>query len=225
MTNTSISILRQLVSFDSTSRYSNLPLIEWMADYLSTRGARVELVYSDGRDKANLLGSIGPDREGGVVLSGHTDVVPVDGQEWTSDPFALTERDGRLYGRGSSDMKGFIASSLAALDDWKNLKLLRPLHFAFSYDEEVGCLGAHSLVDRIAGRHVWAVQAESAASRSHASEDHAIHAAGHDGHDGVVPLRLGALLDHQYAVDHRAAVARQSIGRSRGGQASIVKRP
>lgn len=151
MTNTSISILRQLVSFDSTSRYSNLPLIEWMADYLSTRGARVELVYSDGRDKANLLGSIGPDREGGVVLSGHTDVVPVDGQEWTSDPFALTERDGRLYGRGSSDMKGFIASSLAALDDWKNLKLLRPLHFAFSYDEEVGCLGAHSLVDRIAG--------------------------------------------------------------------------
>src|ERR1700723_739012 len=151
MTNTSISILRQLVSFDSTSRYSNLPLIEWRADYLSTRGARVELVYSDGRDKANLLGSIGPDREGGVVLSGHTDVVPVDGQEWTSDPFALVERDGRLYGRGSSDMKGFIACSLAALDDWKNLKLLRPLHFAFSYDEEVGCLGAHSLVNRIAG--------------------------------------------------------------------------
>src|ERR1700721_970034 len=151
MTNTSISVLRQLVSFDSTSRYSNLPLIEWMGDYLSTRGARVELVYSDGRDKANLLGSIGPDREGGVVLSGHTDVVPVDGQEWTSDPFALTERDGRLYGRGSSDMKGFIASSLAALDDWKNLKLLRPLPSAFSYDEEVGCLGAPSLGDRIVG--------------------------------------------------------------------------
>jgi acetylornithine deacetylase len=151
MTNTSISILRQLVSYDSTSRHSNLPLIEWVADYLSTRGARVELVYSEDRSKANLLGTVGPDREGGVVLSGHTDVVPVDGQEWTSDPFALAERDGRLYGRGSSDMKGFIACSLAALDDWKNMKLLRPLHFAFSYDEEIGCLGAHSLVNRIAG--------------------------------------------------------------------------
>jgi acetylornithine deacetylase len=150
MMNTSVSILRQLVSFDTTSRYSNLPLIEWAADYLNTRGARVELVYNATRDKANLLASIGPEREGGVVLSGHTDVVPVDGQEWTSDPFALVERDGRLYGRGSSDMKGFIASTLAALEHWKGMKLLRPLHFAFSYDEEIGCFGAHSLVDRIA---------------------------------------------------------------------------
>jgi acetylornithine deacetylase len=151
MMNSSVSILRQLVSFDTTSRHSNLPLIEWVADYLNTRGARVELVYNGNRDKANLLASIGPEREGGVVLSGHTDVVPVDGQEWTSDPFALVERDGRLYGRGSSDMKGFIASSLAALENWNDMKLLRPLHFAFSYDEEIGCFGAHSLVDRIAG--------------------------------------------------------------------------
>jgi acetylornithine deacetylase len=151
MTNTSISNLRKLVSFDSTSRHSNLPLIEWVADYLHTHGARVELVYNGSKDKANLLGSIGPDREGGVVLSGHTDVVPVDGQEWTSDPFKLVERDGRLYGRGSSDMKGFIACCLAAIEEWKNLALQRPLHFAFSYDEEVGCFGAHSLVDRIAG--------------------------------------------------------------------------
>ncbi len=151
MTNTSIPILRKLVSFDSTSRHSNLPLIEWVADYLQAFGARVELVYNDSKNKANLLASIGPDREGGVVLSGHTDVVPVDGQEWRSDPFALVERDGRLYGRGSSDMKGFIACSLAALEGWKDLALQRPLHFAFSYDEEVGCFGAHSLVDRIAG--------------------------------------------------------------------------
>jgi acetylornithine deacetylase len=151
MMNSSVSILRQLVSFDTTSRHSNLPLIEWVADYLNARGARVELVYNGSRDKANLLASIGPEREGGVVLSGHTDVVPVDGQEWTSDPFALVERGGRLYGRGSSDMKGFIASSLAALENWNGMKLLRPLHFAFSYDEEIGCFGAHSLVDRIAG--------------------------------------------------------------------------
>src|SRR3984957_20579352 len=151
MTHTSISILHKLVSFDSTSRHSNLPLIEWVANYLHSRGARVELVYNDSKSKANLLASIGPDRAGGVVLSGHTDVVPVDGQEWTSDPFALVERDGRLYGRGSSDMKGFIACTLAAVEDWQALALRRPLHFAFSYDEEVGCFGAHSLVERITG--------------------------------------------------------------------------
>jgi acetylornithine deacetylase len=139
-----------LISFDTTSRHSNLPLIEWAANYLSSHGARVDLIHNASRDKANLLASIGPDREGGVVLSGHTDVVPVDGQEWTSDPFTLVERKGRLYGRGSSDMKGFIACSLAAVENWKSIKLQRPLHFALSYDEEVGCLGAHSLVDRIA---------------------------------------------------------------------------
>ena len=151
ITNTSTSILRKLVSFDTTSRNSNLPLIEWVADFLQAGGARVQLVYSPAKDKANLLASIGPDRVDGVVLSGHTDVVPVDGQEWTSDPFGLVERDGRLYGRGSSDMKGFIACCLAALRDLKRNALRRPLHFAFSYDEEVGCFGAYSLVDRIVG--------------------------------------------------------------------------
>jgi acetylornithine deacetylase len=147
--NTSVSILRQLVSFDTTSRNSNLPLIEWVADYLKSRGARVELVFNASGIKANLLASFGPEQQGGVVLSGHTDVVPVDGQEWTSDPFALVERNGRLYGRGSSDMKGFIASSLAAVEHWDSMQLRRPIHFAFSYDEEVGCFGAHSLVERI----------------------------------------------------------------------------
>ena len=151
MTNTSTAILRKLVSFDTTSRNSNLPLIEWVADYLQAGGARVELVYSDKKDKANLLASVGPDREGGIVLSGHTDVVPVDGQDWTSNPFDLVEREGRLYGRGSSDMKGFIACCLAALGEWKRKALRRPLHLAFSYDEEIGCFGAHSLVDRIVG--------------------------------------------------------------------------
>jgi acetylornithine deacetylase len=151
MTHSSVSILRQLVSFDTTSRNSNLPLIEWVANYLNTHGARVELVFNHRKDKANLLASIGPLRPGGVLLSGHTDVVPVDGQEWTSDPFVLVEREGRLYGRGSSDMKGFIASSLAALEHWKHLSLQRPLYFAFSYDEEIGCFGAHSLVERIIG--------------------------------------------------------------------------
>ena len=150
MVNTSVEMLRKLISFDTTSRNSNLALIEWIADFLNSRGAHVELAYNASKDKANLLGSIGPDREGGVVLSGHTDVVPVDGQAWTSDPFALVERDGRFFGRGTSDMKGFIACSLAAVEHWKCVNFHRPLHFAFSYDEEVGCIGAHALVDLIA---------------------------------------------------------------------------
>ena len=151
MANSSQSILRKLVSFDTTSRNSNLPLIEWIADVLHASGARVELIHNTAGGKANLLASLGPDCAGGVVLSGHTDVVPVDGQEWTHDPFDLVERDGRLYGRGSADMKGFIACCLATLPYFGQLALRRPLHFAFSYDEEVGCFGAHSLVDRIVG--------------------------------------------------------------------------
>lgn len=146
---TSTSVLRKLVSFDTTSRNSNLPLIEWVADYLQAHGGRVTILQNATKDKANLLASVGPECEGGVVLSGHTDVVPVDGQEWTSDPFQLVEREGRLYGRGSSDMKGFIACSLALLGNLKQRRLRRPLHFAFSYDEEVGCFGAHALVNRI----------------------------------------------------------------------------
>jgi acetylornithine deacetylase len=138
------------VSFDTTSRNSNLQLIEWAADYLQSRGGRVTILHDSTGKKANLLGSVGPEREGGVVLSGHTDVVPVDGQEWTSDPFELVERQGRLYGRGSSDMKGFIACSLALLGNLNQQRLRRPLHFAFSYDEEVGCFGAPALASRIA---------------------------------------------------------------------------
>jgi len=147
---TSTSVLRKLVSFDTTSRNSNLLLIEWAADYLQAHGGRVSVLHNSTRDKANLLATVGPECEGGVVLSGHTDVVPVDGQEWTSDPFDLAEREGHLYGRGSSDMKGFIACSLALLSNTDLRRLRRPLHFAFSYDEEVGCVGAHALVTRVA---------------------------------------------------------------------------
>ncbi len=151
MTHSSTSFLRKLVSFDTTSRNSNLPLIEWVADVLRSGGARVDLVYSPGREKANLLACLGPERAGGIVLSGHTDVVPVDGQDWSHDPFDLHERDGRLYGRGSADMKGFIACCLAALPDLRRQALRRPLYFAFSYDEEIGCCGAPALIDHLVG--------------------------------------------------------------------------
>ncbi|QIL79135.1 acetylornithine deacetylase [Diaphorobacter sp. HDW4A] len=137
--------LEKLVSFDTTSRNSNLQLIEFVRDALVTQGARVELMHSPAGDKANLFATLPAAdgaTEGGIVLSGHTDVVPVDGQQWDSQPFALTERDGRLYGRGSCDMKGFIAAGLALVPEFMAMPRTKPLHFALSYDEEVGCVGA-----------------------------------------------------------------------------------
>ena len=110
-----IAVLRTLVGFDTTSRLSNLPLVDWTVAYLEQHGARIRLTWNDDRSKANILASFGPDSNGGILLSGHTDVVPVDDQDWTSDPFVLSERDGRLYGRGTADMKGFIACCLAAV--------------------------------------------------------------------------------------------------------------
>ena len=141
------SLLRDLVGFDTTSRNTNLPLIEHVADDLSDHGAATRLIPSADGAKANLFATIGPDIPGGVVLSGHSDVVPVDGQNWSTDPFALTEADGRLYGRGSADMKGFIACALAMAPRFAEMDLNRPIHFAFSYDEEVGCLGVGRLID------------------------------------------------------------------------------
>ncbi len=141
-----IEILRTLVGFDTTSRGSNLALIEWVEAYLAGHGVASRRVPNADGSKANLLASIGPDIAGGVVLSGHTDVVPVDGQAWSSDPWTLTERDGRLYGRGTCDMKGFLALSLATVPALTQARLQKPVHLAFSYDEEVGCLGAPDLI-------------------------------------------------------------------------------
>ncbi|MFS2012708.1 acetylornithine deacetylase [Azospirillum sp. CT11-132] len=146
---TSIEILRRLVGFDTVSSKSNLALIDWVRDYLERRGVASELVHNETGTKANLWATIGPDRDGGIVLSGHTDVVPVEGQPWSSDPFTLTERGGKLYGRGTSDMKGFVAVALNAVDRFKATSLDRPVHLAFSYDEEVGCLGVPTLLEAI----------------------------------------------------------------------------
>ena len=146
-----IDILARLVAFDTTSRESNLALIEHVEALLTGLGVTATRVPNADATKANLYATLGPVTEGGVVLSGHTDVVPVDGQPWTSDPWTLTERDGRLYGRGTCDMKGFIALALAAAPIFATPgRLKRPIHLAFSYDEEVGCLGAPAMIDRIA---------------------------------------------------------------------------
>ncbi|MNO80794.1 Acetylornithine deacetylase [compost metagenome] len=143
---TSRTLLARLIGFATVSRDSNLELIGFIREYLNGLGVDCELLHNAEGSKANLFATIGPKDVGGVVLSGHTDVVPVDGQAWTVEPFALSERDGRLYGRGTADMKGFIASVLAAVPAFLAQPLRMPVHLAFSYDEEVGCLGVRSLL-------------------------------------------------------------------------------
>lgn len=141
--------LERLIGFDTTSRKSNLDLIAYVEAQLSELGVPARRIGPPDGVKANLLASLGPEAEGGVILSGHTDVVPVDGQAWTSDPFVLTRRSERLFGRGVSDMKSFLALSLAAAPLFQ-ASAKRPAHLAFSYDEEIGCLGAPAMIERIA---------------------------------------------------------------------------
>ena len=145
----SIEILKKLVSFDTTSFKSNLGLIKFIENYLNEFNIKSELIYDETKNKANLFATIGPNSQGGIVLSGHTDVVPIRKQNWTSDPFVITERDNKLFGRGSSDMKGFISLVLSRVSTMVEKKLKKPIHLAFSYDEEIGCVGVHGLLDLI----------------------------------------------------------------------------
>lgn len=138
--------LARLIAFPTVSRDSNLDLITYVQERLNEYGIDSRLVPNEEGNKANLLATVGPMVDGGVVLSGHTDVVPVNDQDWHSDPFAMVERDGKLFGRGTCDMKCFLATALAALPDMVAANLPVPIHFAFSYDEEVGCAGVPSLI-------------------------------------------------------------------------------
>lgn len=151
MMTATLEILERLIAFDTTSCRSNRRMIDWVAAYLAERGIPCWQVPSEDGEKTNLLARIGPEIAGGIVLSGHSDVVPVDGQVWQSDPWSLTRRDDRLYGRGVADMKGFVALALALVGSPAVARLARPLILALTYDEEVGCLGAPRLLDRLAG--------------------------------------------------------------------------
>ena len=150
----SIELLRRLVAFDTTSRLSNLAMIDFIAEYLSGFGVESTRVFDETGGKANLYATLGPADIPGIALSGHTDVVPVDGQDWKSDPFVVDQRDGRLYGRGTADMKGFIAIVLAFVPKFLEAGLQTPVHLAFSYDEEVGCIGVRRLIELINGLSV-----------------------------------------------------------------------
>lgn len=150
----STDMLKRLVAFDTTSRNSNLELMTFVAEYLRDLGVESELVHNEEGTKANLYATLGPTDRSGIALSGHTDVVPVDGQEWHTDPFQVVENGDRLYGRGTSDMKSFIAICLALAPEFLAGDITTPLHFAFSYDEEIGCVGVRGLIDALARRPV-----------------------------------------------------------------------
>jgi len=149
MTDQPEEMIARLVAFDTTSANSNLALIAFVRDHLARFGARIVVDRNEAGDKANLYATFGPEGPGGVVLSGHTDVVPVAGQPWDTDPFTMVERDGRLYGRGTADMKGFIGTALALVPGFLARPLRTPLHFALSFDEELGCQGVPSLIRRL----------------------------------------------------------------------------
>jgi acetylornithine deacetylase len=193
-------ILERLVAFDTVSSNPNRALIDYVRTLLDSAGIAVTLIPDAGGGKANLYASTGPAGPGGVMLSGHTDVVPVDGQAWTRPPFALTEAEGRLYGRGTADMKGFVACAIEAMLIAARRPLAAPLHLALSYDEEVGCLGVGSLIDMLAAAPVrprFCIVGEPTGlqvATGHKGKV-ALRATctGREGHSALAPLALNAL--------------------------------
>jgi acetylornithine deacetylase len=217
----SIAILERLIAFPTVSRDPNLGLIDWVRALLAERGVACRLVPDAGGTKANLYATIGPAERPGVMLSGHTDVVPVDGQDWSVPPFALTRRDGRLYGRGAADMKGFLACALGAALAASERRLRTPLHLAFSHDEETGCLGVRRLIDVLAEapvRPAFAIVGEPTSMRvatGHKGKT-ALRAVciGREGHSALAPLAMNAL---HLGCDLVAAVRERQAGIERAG--------
>ena len=201
LTARALNVMSTLTGFDTTSRHSNLALVTWVEAYLSDLGATHRRVPNADGTKSNLIATLGPSLEGGVVLSGHTDVVPVDGQAWTSDPFVVTRRGDRLYGRGTCDMKGFLALALAAAPDILAAQPKRPIHLAFSYDEEIGCLGAPEMIATIARelpRPALVVVGEPTnmeAVRGHKGiSTYRVTVTGHEAHSSMTHLGASAIM-------------------------------
>jgi len=193
-------ILARLIGFDTTSSKPNRALMDWVQDLLAGAGIAAQIIPDASGGKANLYATIGPQDRPGVMLSGHTDVVPVDGQVWTRPPFVLTEAEGRYYGRGTTDMKGFVASALAAALVAARRPLATPLHLALSHDEEVGCLGVASLIDLLAqAPHRPAICIVGEPTGMQVATGHkgkiALRATctGREGHSALAPMALNAL--------------------------------
>ncbi len=199
---TARKLLDRLVAFPTVSRDTNLPLIDWVEDWLDGQGIAAHRVWNADRTKAALYAQAGPEVAGGVVLSGHSDVVPVDGQAWTSDPWTVTERDGRLYGRGTCDMKGFVALSLAALPLALAAGVKRPLQIAISFDEELGCTGGPPLVAALReGLPAAAAVIVGEPSRLRVVTGHKggtgwnVRVRGHEVHSSLLPQGVSAVME------------------------------
>jgi len=199
-----LDLIRTLVAFDTTSRESNLALIDWVRDYLAGHGIDSQLSFDDDRRKANLFATLpardGNATSGGIVLSGHTDVVPVDGQPWQTPPFTATLVNDRLYGRGVADMKSFSAIGLAFVPEFLRRGLARPLHFSLSYDEEVGCIGVRRLIADIVMRRIrpsGCIVGEPTGMRlvvSHKGRrTYRCRVRGHEAHSALTPLGVNAV--------------------------------
>ena len=202
LTPRALDLMSKLIAFDTTSRLSNLALIEWVEAYLDDLGVGHRRVPNAEGTKTNLIATLGPAIEGGVVLSGHTDVVPVDGQAWSSDPFKVEQRGSRLFGRGTCDMKGFLALALAAAPDILAVSPKKPVHLAFSYDEEIGCLGAPDMIRVIAAelpRPALVVVGEPTnmeAVRGHKGiSTFKVTVTGHEAHSSQTQLGASAIME------------------------------
>lgn len=193
-------IFERLIGFPTVSRDGNIDLIRYVAELLAEAGIKPRIFPHHTGDRASLFATIGPEGPGGVVLSGHTDVVPVDGQAWTSDPFRLIRRDNRLYGRGAADMKGFVACAIEALIAGRKRDLARPLHLALSYDEEIGCVGVRPMLTELAAAGIrpdWVLIGEPTAMQvatGHKGKT-GIKATccGHAAHSALAPTGLNAI--------------------------------
>ena len=215
----SLDTIRTLVGFDTTSRESNLALIEWVRAYLESHGIASTLTFDDGGAKANLFATLpatdGNTTHGGTVLPGHTDVVPVDGQSWDTDPFTATQIGDRLYGRGVTDMKSFSAIGLSFVPEFLRRGLKRPLHFALSYDEEIGCIGVRRLIADIVARGVkpaGCIVGEPTGMRlvvAHkGKKSYRCRVRGHEAHSSLTPLGVNAVQVACEIVNHLTLMAR-----------------
>lgn len=214
-TSESLEMISKLISFDTTSRDSNMGLITYVQDYLSGLGIESTLVPNEDRSKASLYATVGPSDKPGVMLSGHTDVVPVDGQNWDSDPFTVIEKDGKLFGRGTSDMKSFIALVLVSLPKFIERGLDTPLHLAFSYDEEVGCVGVRPMIDMINGLPIkprMAIIGEPTSMQvitgHKGKRSYNAHVRGLEAHSSLAPQGVNAIEYASRLITHLQTMAR-----------------
>jgi len=201
-------ILAKLVSFPTVSRDTNLPLVDWVESFLLEYGIKSERIMSPCGTKAHLYAQVGPEIDGGVILSGHTDVVPVEGQAWTTDPWTLTEREGKLYGRGSCDMKGFDALALLAMARASTRPLKRPLQLAFSFDEEVGCVAVVDLIETMLGampRAREVIVGEPTMMRVVTGHKgglgYNVHVRGHEVHSSLLPYGISSIMQAAKLID------------------------